>query len=391
VKSKQILGGLAALLFCLYGTATAQQSTPPAPREAAAAAPDAALRSGPATVAPHWSRNKSPDSIPEGAVFYIVVRGDTLWDISARFLKSPYLWPQVWQQNKYVTDAHWIYPGDPILLPQLAVVAPRAGVSEPGVGTTEEAEGQQGGAAGKAGATGAAGAAGATLVPVTEEDTLRCADYVVQDHEDESFKVVGAEEGPTRATMAERDIVYLNKGANAGVKPGDQFTIHRRPYDVKHPVTGKRVGSKIMTTGWLRVMLVRETASTAVIERACVETTAGDYLRPWEKVAVPFITPRPRADYLTPPTGKLSATVVDMTENVAVGAEGTLVTIDAGVQEGVQPGNAFVVYKISYPGLPSPRRVIGEIVVISVRDKTATAKVTYSMDAVTLGDRAELR
>ena len=47
---------------------------------------------------------------------YMVVKGDTLWDISGQFLERPWLWPELWQINPHIENPHLIYPGDKVRL-----------------------------------------------------------------------------------------------------------------------------------------------------------------------------------------------------------------------------------------------------------------------------------
>jgi LysM repeat protein len=348
----------------------------------------AGLQTGPATIAPHWTKNSSyPTQVPEGAAYYVVVRGDTLWDLAARYLKNPYLWPQIWDQNKYIRDAHWIYPGDPLVLPKLAVIAEQAG--QPPVPTGPEGLGEEGALGGEAGA-GEAGAASA-LRPVTEELSLQCAEYVASQREDESLQLIGSAQGGDKVALAERDIVYLNKGSNSGVKAGDLYTLHHVVYPLKHPVTGKKLGSKVETTGWVKVILVQEDTACAVIEQSCTDIHAGNYLKPFEKVNVPMVVQPPPADCCAPANGKITRHVVDMQEAASIAGTGQFLTIDAGAEDGVAPGNVFSVFRSTYPSVPTPRDAVGEVTVVAVREKTATAKLTYSRKEVMLGDQVELR
>jgi len=106
------------LWLCVAGTSSALEETPgpaetmaPAQAEPAepAAAPDA-----PATPAPAGDQITLQDDVPSR---YVVVKGDTLWGISSRFLKNPWKWPDLWGINKdVVRNPHWIYPGDVLIL-----------------------------------------------------------------------------------------------------------------------------------------------------------------------------------------------------------------------------------------------------------------------------------
>jgi len=374
VRPKVILGGLVAL--GLVGVLAVGQDAAPV-----------GIQTGPATVAPHWTKNTSyPTSVPEGAAFHIVERGDTLWDLATRYLDNPYLWPQLWDHNKYITDAHWIYPGDPIVLPDLALIAAGAG-EELALGGPEgvgEEFGVEGAGAGEAGDTVA-------LRPVTEEISLQCAMYVATDEEDESLYIVGSELGRDKFGLAERDIVYLSKGSNAGVRAGDLYTLHHASYPVHHPVTGAGLGKKVETTGWVKVILVQEDSATAVVEESCIDIHAADYLKPFERVNVPMVVRRTPSDRMTPPTGNVDRYIVDLQDDASVGGEGQFVIINAGSSDGVTPGNVFSVYRIMYPSVPTPRNVVGEATVVAAQDTTATAKITYSREEIMVGDQVELR
>jgi LysM repeat protein len=54
------------------------------------------------------------DLKPGHPVDYVVKEGDTLWDLSQKFLSDAWLWPEIWQLNEQIDNPHLIYPGDVI-------------------------------------------------------------------------------------------------------------------------------------------------------------------------------------------------------------------------------------------------------------------------------------
>ena len=372
-----LCGAVTALLL-VAGPAVAQDPAP------AAAAP-AGLSTGPATIPSHWSKYSYPTSIPDGAIYYVIVRGDTLWDISKRFLNNPYLWPQIWEENKYITDAHWIYPGDPLIMPKVALVSERAGE------TAAETSGLEPVSEEAAREVVRTTGGGAVYIPLIEEIALQCAPYIVTSLEDESLHVIGSELGESKVAFGDREILYLSKGSNAGVKSGDLYTIHHPTYVVKHPESGDNLGTKVEVKGWLRVLLVTEDSATAIVEQSCEDIHAGDYLKPFVKMDVPLIPRRPPPDRLTPPSGKIQGFIVDIDHDSFIAGAEQLVVINLGREDGVAPGNEFTIFKIMYPTVPTSRNVLGSLGVVNVQERTSTAKITYSSDHMMQGDRIEMR
>jgi hypothetical protein len=353
------------------------------------AAPSEPPQVGPFEVAPHWTPYDYPKSIPEGQAFHMVVKGDTLWDIAGRYLDNPYLWPQIWEANSYVTKARLIYPGDPIFLPSVQLAdAPAEAETE--VVTAAKAP-----------------VAEEDYLPewmdmdayinVASEDTVRYAGYISASREDESLNIKGmeAENGTPleRVTAGTREYLYLSRGANAGVKAGDLYTIHRRAREVKHPVTGKKVGYRIQTTGVARILLVGENSSRAVVEASGREVDTGDYLLPLTQVESPKVKRRVVVEGgdLSLDTGGATGYVVDIEDNSVTSASGVVVGVDVGSGSGLAVGRVITVFRQGDKSDSVTRRPLGAAVVVSVRENFSVARLVYSREEILVGDRVILQ
>lgn len=362
-------------------------------------------------VGDHWTAWDPPTSFPEGATVYTIVSGDTLWDLAARYYGDPYLWPQLWEQNRYILDAHWIYPGDPLLIDVEVTtadeyaesVADSAGPAAPGAEPEDPFRGIL-----------TADQVAGPPVPLGAESDVYCSGYLGPPDEEFPYALIGSEHGALRPRLgpspgtgyattfesnvetvrfdlATGDVVYLDGGRVAGLEPGQVLEAVLPADLVTHPLDHRRVvGRYYDTRGRVRVLSVQEETAIGEILEACGPINVGFRLRPFEIQPVPLgRTTRMRPlNFPVPEEALADAPAIVWSEDrfVSMG-QGNLVYIDRGAAQDVLPGDVFTIYRRNQEGLPPV--VLGELAVLSVEQETALGRIMESRYVVYVGDLLE--
>lgn len=241
----------------------------------------------------------------EGEEIYTIKQGDTLWDISSKFLKDPFLWPKLWQRNPYITNPHWIYPGQPIRLApaeELRKEMPKEAVEEPGVkkGELPPEEKKPEVAEGKPAEVKPAEVKPPEVTPAEEKPSEVKPVEVKPEEEkpavfpevyssgfvsDLQYRGIGIilDNREGKNLMAEGDIVYLAFKTAAPVIVGNKYTSIRAQEFIRHPVTNRKIGIKHIITGTVQVIDQQGNFYTGKVLEGFAPIQKGDMLRPYMK------------------------------------------------------------------------------------------------------------
>lgn len=362
-------------------------------------------------VGDHWTAWDPPATFPEGTEVYTIERGDTLWDLASRFYGDPYLWPQLWERNQYILDAHWIYPGDPLAISvEVTEVETLAELGEEAAEEEEPAEESDVDELGILSATGAAG----PPIPLGSESDIYCTGFIGPPKLEFPVRILGSEYGavlPTLFGLNKRgfrnnlqglygggdiakydldagDIVYLDAGLQDGLQPGQLYTAVSARQKVYHPVTGKSYGRLYRYQGRIRVLSAQETSAIGEIVQSCGPIIVGDTLEIFEPQPVPLTRDTPLWPVNLPTTHeKLEDAPVVLHSHgdlVSLGQD-HVVYVDRGESDDILPGDIFTIYRVNREGLPPI--VIGELGILTVRERSAVGKILESRHTVFIGDR----
>ncbi|MBW2039113.1 MAG: LysM peptidoglycan-binding domain-containing protein [Deltaproteobacteria bacterium] len=306
---------------------------------------------------------------------YIVKKGDTLWDISQRFYGDPFLWPRLWQQNQYITNPHWIYPGDRIRLYPYKVLIeegkpPKVEVAKPVLPPKVEE-------------VPAALPPPPVRIKLFSYPEVYSAGFITEEMEGIG-SIVGAREDIVM--LSEGDEVHLTFQKGMLVKKGDKFTIFRVGDLIRHPITHKVIGRKVMILGIVKVTEPEGETKMGLITLSFDPILRGDellpYLPPREELAINKLE-RPLYGWIAASKRKKD----DL-------GEGNIVYIDRGEGDEIKPGHLFQVFRrgqwaidpISKKKVKLPDDIIGRLIVITTQKKTSTALITKSRLPIHVGD-----
>jgi hypothetical protein len=335
-------------------------------------------------VGDHWTPYDPPTEFPPDANVYIIQPGDTLWDLAAKSLGNPYLWPQIWEQNQYIRDAHWIYPGDPLVIGVKAAEVPAT--PEPAT----EAAPAEGERAAVAGAGEAPPTEALELVPVGSEDDIYCFGYLGPVDEEPQMTVTSAEQLEYQASFFTGDIVYLSHGTAEGVEAGQEYFLIDPAREVRHPATGAVLGRMMRYVGYVRVLCAQEHTATAEVMSSCDEVLVGNWLKPFEAIPIPMAALTEPATRCDLPNDKPKGYIVYAKDDIVAFGQDHVVLLDLGASDDLTPGTVCTIYRDNRVA-GAPRIVLGEAAVLTTGDHWASAKIMTSSLPLGVGDRVEVK
>jgi hypothetical protein len=393
----------------------APQAAEQRPAEAGAAqgAEPAPVDLGPAAEKLEGTALEGTGEAPPGAAVpppdtYTVRPGDTLWDLSGRFLNNPWYWPKVWSYNPEVTNPHWIYPGNVLRFYPGAEEAPARvepvgpAPAEAEVEPPKELEDMSRADMGKAQDYGEEDAVAVTgpykVGYIAPRGTLGRRDTFVTERElAEAGVVEGAFEDKQLLSLHDR--LYARFKDPAVPKVGQTYAIFRTVRPVEHPRTHERVGYQTSIVGSARAVAKDDKATTVVVTQASDAIERGDYVGPQAEKVLKMVPRRPNQ--------KQMDGIIVSSERPAtwLAGENQLVFVDKGRADGVEEGNVFTVTRAGDPyGQPIgindmsiredrsyPSEDIGELLVVDAKENFSTALVVRSLRELFAGDRVEMR
>lgn len=302
---------------------------------------------------------------------YTVVKGDTLWDISGRFLNNPWYWPEIWHVNPQVKNPHLIYPGDRLALvyidgkPRVTKVASSDVVKLSPQIRSEAID---------------------TPIPAIPLDAISSFltdTRIVSPAElNDAPYVLEGEDG--RIITGAGDRVYAR-----GDKPADKVGIFRRTKEFVDPESGEFLGLEARSIGAGNVTAENGDVLTLRLTKSNQEIRIGDRLltsvnRP---ISTSFVPSAPDQD--------VDGQMIAVDGGVSQIGQFDVVTINRGERDGLEPGNVMSVLKsgnmvrdpVTGETIELPSERAGLMMIFQAYEKMSYGLVLQATRPLSVGDK----
>ncbi|GAA4360540.1 LysM domain-containing protein [Kangiella marina] len=301
---------------------------------------------------------------------YVVEKGDTLWDISGRFLTKPWNWPEIWHVNPQVENPHLIYPGDILKLvyidgkPYLVKASDGTIKLRPKARVLSEGD-------------------AITTIPMDIIRPFLIDELVVDPSVFETAPYVVALGDERLITGGLDDRIYL-RGLDANA--GSTYGVYRRGKEYRDPVTDELLGVEARYVASGKIAKEGDPA-TLDVKKSKLEVLKGDVSLPRNDDPLPPVY-APRA-----PESDIVAQLISVYDGVSIIGQYNVVTLNKGARDGLEEGHVLTVYQrgkkvldevaekrgADDPYVTLPEERAGTIMVFRTYDKVSLALV---MDAV---------
>lgn len=302
---------------------------------------------------------------------YQVEKGDTLWDISAIFLRDPWMWPEIWYANQQIANPHLIYPGDLISLvyidgkPRLQVNRSREHKLSPQIRSLDHQQ--------------AIAALPLDIIDnflsrtrVTSSAELNAAPYVLGGYERRLLMGMG-DDFYARGDFTDNQLNY---------------GIYRRGDAYIEPSTGEILGLRAEDVGSAKVKAVKDSVATLGATRSVGEIRVKDRLLSREERSLAS-TFYPRA-----PKDNIAGVVLNVEGGVRNAGALDVVALNRGDRDGLQAGDTLAIYKegemvkdrIADERIRLPDERIGLLMVFYTYEKMSFGLVMQADRQLDIGD-----
>ena len=304
---------------------------------------------------------------------YVVLDGDTLWDIAATFLKDPWYWPEVWYVNPQIDNPHLIFPGDTLALVsvggQQRITTTSRGPSyrmSPTARSTPLSE-------------------AVTSIPYEQIDAFLSKGLVLEKGQIDRMPYIVAVRGDHMMAAAGNNI-YVRGGA--ATQPGTRYSIVHIGDELVDPDDNKVVGFQGIYVGEGLMARGGDPATVALTDTNR-EALNGDRLIP-ETVDIP-LNFFPKA-----PDIEVDGQIISVVDGVSMIGQYQVVVMNRGARNGLAPGDVLTVFqrgavvkdRVAGGNVRLPEEEAGTLMVFKVYDRIGYGLVMeatqpiHVMDAV---------